>query len=203
MATSVTRLIRLLRTLIAVCFAATALSCSHSADNLVDADRAAVDRMRAAIDDRLSLMVDVAIYKILNDIPVEDLAREAAVLNGAVAKARNAGLDEETAIRLVTAQMTAAKARQSQLLSWGRDWIVVDEAPDLARDLRPRIAKATDALIDAYAKELTLFRDCRHYPLFAVPPAGYYEYGDEAWRIAIDGLFDPNLTCGAAASRPN
>ena len=66
----------------------------------------------ALVHARLALMKDVAAYKYLNGIPVEDLDREAIVLVHATEQAYDAGLNGETMAPFFKTQIDAAKAIQ-------------------------------------------------------------------------------------------
>ena len=102
---------------------------------------------------RLSLMDEVAAYKLLNDVPVEDREREAVVLAHAVEAAEEAGLDGATTVAFFSAQIEAAKAIQ---VCWIERWRqgdapVPDSAPDLAGVIRPQLIEIGDALIATIA----------------------------------------------------
>ena len=62
------------------------------------------------VNQRLSLMKDVAGYKAQQHLPIEDLAQEAKVLANAQAEAGRLGLEPASVRPFITAQMDAAKA---------------------------------------------------------------------------------------------
>ena len=109
------------------------------------------------IELRLGLMKDVAAYKFINDIAIEDKEREAVVLARAIAEAEVAGLDGATMAPFFSAQIDAAKMIQQ---CWFERWqngdaAEPDEAPDLQGELRPRLIDIGDALIQAIAVSLS------------------------------------------------
>lgn len=101
------------------------------------------------ITDRLALMQDVAAWKYLHALPVEDLPREAAVLEAMAAQATSLGLDPAPLVAFSAAQIDAAKAIQS---CWFARWTdgsfpAPTEAPDLAAVIRPEILRIDAALV--------------------------------------------------------
>ena len=64
------------------------------------------------INERLSYMEDVALYKAQKGIKIEDLARELVVVETASLSAQKAGLDIESVSEFFQAQISAAKAIQ-------------------------------------------------------------------------------------------
>jgi chorismate mutase-like protein len=105
------------------------------------------------VAERLGLMKDVAAYKYVNDLPVEDPAREAIVIAHAAEQARDAGLDGDAMVPFFAAQIDAAKLIQQ---CWIGRWqsgseTAPTQAPDLAADIRPRLIEIGDGLIVALA----------------------------------------------------
>ncbi|MDH3665638.1 MAG: gamma subclass chorismate mutase AroQ [Paracoccaceae bacterium] len=113
------------------------------------------DPMRMLVYDlitqRLALMKPVAAWKHARGTPVEDLEREAVVVDRAAADAALAGLDPETARPFFVAQIEAAKAIQ---ICWIARW-EADEAakmtdpPDLNSEIRPELLAIGTTLLDA------------------------------------------------------
>jgi len=86
-----------------------------------------------AIGTRLALMKGVAHYKFANQQAVEDLSREAIVLEQAVDAGRRINLRPSSTERFFKAQITAAKTIQQY---WFVKWQTTPPsapAPDLAR----------------------------------------------------------------------
>ncbi|MEM1383716.1 MAG: gamma subclass chorismate mutase AroQ [Pseudomonadota bacterium] len=103
----------------------------------------------ALITERLGVMKDVAAWKRMNDKPVEDLPREAVVLDNATAKAAQEGLDPATVRPFFQAQIDAAKGIQT---CWIDRWDAGSDrppgdAPDLMTDIRPRLIELGDAIL--------------------------------------------------------
>lgn len=64
------------------------------------------------INQRLSLMQDVALYKAVNHLPIEDIERERVVLASSVENARDQGLDSASVVDFFATQILVAKAIQ-------------------------------------------------------------------------------------------
>jgi chorismate mutase-like protein len=117
--------------------------------------RSSLDAARTALslsDQRLSLMRGVMASKWASRTPVEDLAQERTVLDGARAAARERGLDEDGVAGVFVQEISAAKVVQ---LGWGGEWLLhgfpADEpGPDLAA-IRAQLAALTPRIIDALA----------------------------------------------------
>ena len=71
------------------------------------------------IDQRLGYMKDVAAHKWVNDKPIEDLKREAIVLQKSITKAKEEGLDANSVENFFIAQITVAKNIQK---TWFKEW---------------------------------------------------------------------------------
>ena len=110
-----------------------------------------LSRFADLIVERLALMEGVAAYKFSEDRPVEDLAREASVIQAGEEQASRLGIPPRTVTPFVQAQMDAAKAVQRHRISAWRDGSATPpaSAPDLATELRPAISKVTAALMTA------------------------------------------------------
>ena len=108
----------------------------------------------ALIAERLSLMKDVAIYKSERDIPVEDLQREAVVIDAAVKAAAEHGLEPETTRAFFQAQIDAAKAIQT---CWIERWSAGEARPadgaDLVDEIRPELLRLGNAIVAAIAAD--------------------------------------------------
>lgn len=108
-----------------------------------------LDRLGDLIVERLSLMEDVAAYKWVHKLPVEDKAREKAVIAAGQKAAAALGLAPKSISPFLHAQMDAAKAVQKAKIDrWRKRRANPPRtAPDLAKDLRPAISAVTDALL--------------------------------------------------------
>ena len=100
------------------------------------------------IDTRLSHMRDVAAYKWINKIAIEDKEREALVLNSSQTKARSCGLDTTATLRLFERQIHLAKyLQQSWFDQWAESKPQTLQYPDLAEVIRPALLKLGDEII--------------------------------------------------------
>lgn len=147
-----------------------------------------VVRLTEIMAARLAVMEDVARYKWNNDLPVEDLDREAVVLEVTIARAVDAGVDPDQAAAVIEAQMAAAKAIQKKLFA---RWHAIDrapfpDAPSLTEDLRPAISQLTGDLIEALKQAEPILAGC-DLAVFAAVPAAVSDHPN-AWAIAVAGL---------------
>lgn len=110
------------------------------------------------IDERLSLMPDVARLKWNSGAPVEDSERERRVIEGIRAQAPAYGLAPEFAVRFFTAQIEAAKLLQVEhIAAWRRAGVgKFESVPDLAAEIRPRLDALTPRLLCALAAQRQL-----------------------------------------------
>ena len=93
------------------------------------------------VHSRLALMKDVAAYKWINEIPIENLEREAFILEKAAAESLRSGIRLEDSKRFFSEQISAAKKIQQY---WFSDWENQPgpaAAPDLDNILRPELIK--------------------------------------------------------------
>jgi len=103
----------------------------------------------ALMDQRLQLMEQVAAYKWLHELPIEDLEREDAVVQSSIDAALDAGMTPATAAAFFRAQIEAAKAVQAY---WFSTWQLEGaprRAPDLVSDTRPRLLRLGADIIQA------------------------------------------------------
>lgn len=92
------------------------------------------------INQRLTYMQDVALFKATNHRAVEDLTREKQVLEKALVNAQQAGLQPDSIADFFQAQMDAAKAIQYR---YRAEWLSASpenkKHRDLASEVRPRL----------------------------------------------------------------
>ncbi|WP_257266456.1 chorismate mutase [Endozoicomonas sp. ONNA2] len=92
------------------------------------------------INQRLTYMQDVALFKAKNHSAVEDLAQEKQVLEKALIDAQQAGLQPDSIADFFQAQMDAAKAIQYRYMA---DWLSTrpenSEYRDLDSEVRPKV----------------------------------------------------------------
>ncbi|MEM8959294.1 MAG: gamma subclass chorismate mutase AroQ [Pseudomonadota bacterium] len=107
------------------------------------------------IAQRLALMRPVAAWKVENDRPVEDLAREAVVLDEASAQAAERGIDPPGVRVFFQSQIDAAKEIQHCWISrWTETGQPGQPVQDLLAEIRPELLRLGDAIIDAMARDL-------------------------------------------------
>ena len=103
------------------------------------------------MNQRLCDMRDVAVYKAKQKLPVEDKAREQAVLNRSIEKARQQGLDADSVKAFFVAQMNVAKDIQRR---YHQQWALEQDhvgfpLPDLSGSIRPALNKLGEEIIEA------------------------------------------------------
>lgn len=150
-----------------------------------------LEALRAVMTDRLALMTDVAMFKWNAGAPVEDIGREAVVLEATVREAVARGLDPEFARRMVESQIAAAKTVQQALFD---AWAAADigafaEAPSLTDTLRPEIGRLTADLIRVAKAAGDGLATCEAHRILAPPPKPLARFPD-AWAIAVGGVVD-------------
>ncbi len=115
---------------------------------LARADAAELARL---VDARLELMDEVAAFKFMRGLPIEDGDREAVVVERAVADALRYGFTVASSRRLFLAQIEAAKAVQAYWFSvWGGG-LEPPSAPDLDGEIRPELLRLGEAILAAAA----------------------------------------------------
>jgi len=117
----------------------------------VKADAEAVFNL---INERLSFMEDVALYKKENRIPVEDVEREQVVIANAAQAAEIQGIEGDSISAFFAAQIEVAKAIQYRSLA---NWIsepTSERAPDLVTDIRPALTELGNQIVTALANNL-------------------------------------------------
>ena len=108
------------------------------------------------INERLSLMKSVALYKAQNGLAVEDKPRETVVIDQAKASAMAAGLDPDSVAAFYQLQIQAAKAIQFRYLA---EWTFDPEAANqpaepLDSHIRPALIQLGDQLVVAMKRFL-------------------------------------------------
>jgi chorismate mutase len=115
------------------------------------ASASGLNALLGLIDDRLAVMPDVARHKYNSGAAVEDLAREAQVIEAVTAQAVAAGLDKEVASTFFQAQIDASKMIQAERVAvWKAEGHApFADVPDLSTVIRPKLDALTPALIAA------------------------------------------------------
>ena len=108
------------------------------------------------INERLKHMEDVAMYKSVNGLPVEDLPREKIVIENAVLAAESQGLIGDSIENFFITQINVAKAIQYRSLA---DWLsspISKPIPDLPNQIRPKLTELGDEIVKELALLLSL-----------------------------------------------
>lgn len=118
-----------------------------SATANLQAAEADLAELFSAIDERLSHMESVALYKAQNQLPIEDIAREEIVIADAKRAAYLEGINPDSIEAFFMAQISAAKAIQyryrAELLSAPNP----SPAVDLDRTIRPAITELGNRIV--------------------------------------------------------
>ena len=108
------------------------------------------------INERLKHMEDVAMYKSVNGLPVEDLPREKIVIENAVLAAESQELLGDSIEGFFIAQINVAKAIQYRSLA---DWLsspISKPIQDLPNQIRPKLTELGDEIVKELALLLSL-----------------------------------------------
>ena len=108
------------------------------------------------INERLKHMEDVAMYKSVNGLPIEDLPREKIVIENAVLAAESQELLGDSIKGFFIAQINVAKAIQYRSLA---DWLsspISKPIPDLPNQIRPKLTELGDEIVKELALLLSL-----------------------------------------------
>ncbi|MYM31964.1 gamma subclass chorismate mutase AroQ [Duganella sp. CY15W] len=121
----------------------------------------ALEPLRQAIDERLLLAEAVARAKWNIQAPIEDLPREAQVIAAAVQQGRTLGLPDAWVAAVFKAQIEASKTVQRELYAkWKAQQAGhFDDAPDLAKTIRPQLDRITTQLLRAMADNQAKLKD--------------------------------------------
>lgn len=113
----------------------------------VDVSANTTESLLQSIHQRLALMRDVAAYKWIHKLPIEDLAREKVVVDAASRGALQHGITPNSSNRFFRVQISAAKEIQEYWFSqWSND-NAPREAPDLIGEIRPLLIQLGDTIL--------------------------------------------------------
>ena len=117
----------------------------------INAHNSDIEELFLLINERLSYMEHVALYKERTDSPTEDIEREAVVLMDAVETANELGLFGPSIESFFKAQISVAKAIQYR---YRADW--QSESPsfvplNLQETIRPKLSQIGKSIIDKIA----------------------------------------------------
>jgi chorismate mutase-like protein len=120
-----------------------------------------LEPLRSAIDQRLLLAHAVARAKWNVQAPIEDRPREAQVIQAAVKQGAALGLSEAWVEAVFRAQIEASKTVQRELYA---NWTAqqagkFDDAPDLAKTIRPELDRITAQLLRSLVDNQAALKD--------------------------------------------
>jgi chorismate mutase len=121
------------------------------ADEAPTVSVSSMDVLLGLIGERLAIMPDVARHKYNSGAAVEDLSREAQVIETVTAQAVEAGIDKDLATQFFQAQIDASKMIQSaRIAAWkAENHERFSDVPDLSTVIRPKLDALTPALLAA------------------------------------------------------
>ncbi len=99
------------------------------------------------INDRLSYMKDVALFKAQNHRPIEDIDREKIVIDNAKMSAHKRGLDPVHVEDFYKAQISVAKAIQYRYRADLLSQSSFQKPKDLQKEVRPALLRLGDQII--------------------------------------------------------
>lgn len=153
--------------------------------------------LKTVLHDRLDLMPAVARYKWENKLPVEDLQREAQILDRTVERAAALGVGQLYAEQVVRAQMQAAKMIQTRLI---KEWAAGTSDPgtvpemDLVTEIRPRISQLTGLLLSKLLLTQHVEFGCNNVEQLREPPVNFaFTYSE--WQVSAISLVPDARAC--------
>jgi len=120
----------------------------------------ATDRVLSLMQQRLVLMNDVASWKLSNGQDTADPLREKEMIAKLKVKAKSFDADSKEVERFFNAQFEAAKMlQQERIAEWTKEKATPKVAGDLTKELRPKIDKLNDELVETFAQVLRYRND--------------------------------------------
>ncbi|OUR94976.1 hypothetical protein A9Q81_14530 [Gammaproteobacteria bacterium 42_54_T18] len=123
------------------------------------------------INERLSYMEDVALFKAENHRPIEDVEREKVVIEKAKVSAHDRGLDPDSVEYFFKAQISVAKAIQFRHRADFLSQPLQHKPKDLQQEVRPSLIRLGDEIIEQmvmYIKTHGSFKSIRFAEFDAV-----------------------------------
>lgn len=122
-----------------------------------DSDDTALTNLISLVSQRLALAEPVAHWKWINQRPIDDMPREAALLAEVSKRAHTAGVDPEFARVFFQDQIDANKEIQRALFEqWRKLHPPEGAAPDLDTRTRPQLDRLTQSMMAGLARVQTL-----------------------------------------------
>jgi chorismate mutase len=154
--------------------------------------QSAVEQLKPLVEvsaRRLDIAKRVALSKWDSGTPVEDAAREALVIQGAVKAGEVKGLDDTAVANFFRAQIEANKVVQYSLLAdWRREGKAPEHAPiDLIKSIRPELDQLQVAMIADLAQtvDVRASKTCR---VDVAKAAGAYLAEHRSDTAALDAV---------------
>lgn len=140
--------------------AAAGVACLSTRPGFSLAAGTALDTLLSLIGERLAVMPDVARHKYNSGAAVEDLPREAQVIEAVTAQAVDVGLDKAVAAKFFQAQIDASKMIQSErIAAWKAEGHApFTDVPDLKTVIRPKLDALNPAMLAALKDALPELR---------------------------------------------
>ena len=118
--------------------------------NLAPRDQVAA--LAGLVDQRLSYMDDVAAYKWVKGLPIEDLERERVVMADSLKNAARHELEPNSVRSFFELQIALAKSVQAHWFRrWDRTSFGARDIPDLPGQIRPELLRLGDEILGAVA----------------------------------------------------
>lgn len=117
--------------------------------------RQAAEELFDLINQRLSYMEDVALYKAQHGLAVEDKEREAIVIANTAQSAEMNGIEISSAETFFAAQIEVAKYIQWRVLEVHSEQEIAEAAPrDLIEEIRPALNQLGDSMLESISDYL-------------------------------------------------
>jgi chorismate mutase len=175
--------------------AGAAVACLSIRPGFALANGTALDTLLRLIGERLAVMPDVSRHKYNSGAAVEDLPREAQVIEAVTAQAVEAGLDKDLAAKFFQAQIDASKMIQSErIAAWkAENHAPFVDVPDLRTVIRPKLDALTPALVAALKDALPELKISGIGARLEAYTAGRGGEDEAAFRRAIAPLITAGL----------
>ncbi|KAF7640079.1 Chorismate mutase 2, partial [Meloidogyne graminicola] len=114
-------------------------------------------------NNRLILAYNVALYKVINKQNITDPIREQQLLNNVISTGKTLSLKEDYVKQIFKDQINANKDIQNFYIElWKHQGTPKGEVPDLNNDIRPKINKINDNLLQSLVQiqKISSSKDC-------------------------------------------
>jgi cyclohexadienyl dehydratase len=132
-------------------------ACAYAQVPAFDEPETEVARVVALMGQRLQLMQDVAAWKFVHKLPIQDIERESKVLAATVGRAQQLGIEPRGAEKVFALQIELARRLQQQAIEhWQRSGTVPQRLRSLEAELRPALDELGTRTLQAMYLALTL-----------------------------------------------